>query len=425
MAAPGAEAKVVTFILELPFSLPIPDDWQMAPLIARTPAWEGWSGSDFWKLLEWPGSKSLPDKAMPGTQLRFRRVSVRSAPPLRAADEAFADKVRPQLNRRERLARWWGLRRADRGVHFMRSVVSMSTFVAPPDTPEEGDSEEELVWLRKRFYESLGDLNRFLTGLSMAAADWRIGRLGAGQLPPVLPIIVDHVRPGDSPGRWPIHLLVSIRPDAPEPRSEDDPPPDFAWRASGMLSGANKGMEPYMEFFALVEDAWAYSLLGESTRCVITLGTAVEVLVSTTIREAAVRLGWSVERSADASSAWLKDQVGVHLAHLLGREITLEDPQSAWGAWWSTTYRLRNAAVHDGRQLDADETVAAKEATARVIRELRADLAAQESLGDLASALKIDFTDDEHDFQWRMIQVLPFSLRRIREAASRAGSPAI
>lgn len=414
MANEMNEAKVVTYVLELPFSLPIPHDWQMSPLLKRTAGWEGWTGRDFWHLLERPGPGSLPEHSMPGTQIRFRRVSLRSAAPLRAADEAFADKVIPLLNRRERLARWWGLRRADRGIEFMRSVVSISVFVAPGDIPDT-DTEQELDWLRDQFYTGLADLNRFLTALSMAAADWRVGRLGAGQLPPLLPIVIDHVKPGDSPGRWPIHLTVSIRPDAPELKTTSEPPPDFGWRAQAMLSGANGGVEPYMEFFALIEDAWAYSLLGESTRCVISIGTAVEVLVSTTLREGGARLGWSADEISKASAAWLQKQVTTHLAKLLDRAIDIEDSSTSWGAWWSSAYQLRNEAVHDGRQISGADAVAAKNATAQLMRELRADLAKQEALADLSSAIKIDFTEADQDYRWRLVHVLQFSLRRIQK----------
>jgi hypothetical protein len=419
MTNEGNEAKVVTYILELPFSLPIPDDWQMSPLLKRTPGWKGWTGRDFWHLLERSGPGSLPEHSMPGTQIRFRRVSVKSVPPLRAADEAFADKVTPLLNRRERLARWWGLKRADRGIEFMRSVVSISVFVAPGDIPD-NDPEQELDWLRDHFNTGLAELNRFLTALSMAAADWRVGRLGAGQLPPLLPIVIDHVKPGDSPGQWPIHLTVSIRPDAPELKTTSEPPPDFGWRAQGMLSGASHGIEPYMEFFALIEDAWAYSLLAENTRCVISIGTAVDVLVSTTLREGGARLGWSADEIDKASSAWLKKQVTTHLARLLGKAIDVEDSSTPWGAWWSNAYKLRNEAVHDGRQISGAEAVAAKQATAKLMNELRADLSKQDVLADLSSAIKITFKDADHDYRWRMIHVLPFSLRRIRKAEAAA-----
>lgn len=408
------EAKVVTYVLELPFSLPIPHDWQMSPLLKRTAGWEGWTGRDFWHLLERTGPGSLPEPVMPGTQIRFRRVSVKTAAPLRAADEAFADKVVPLLNRRERLARWWGLKRADRGIEFMRSVVSISVFVAPGDI-RDTDTEEELDWLRDNFYTGLAELNRFLTALSMAAADWRVGRLGAGQLPPLLPIVIDHVKPGDSPGRWPIHLTVAIRPDAPELKTTSEPPPDFGWRAQAMLSGANHGIEPYMEFFALIEDAWAYSLLGESTRCVISIGTAVEVLVSTTLREGGARLGWSADEISKASAAWLQKQVTTHLAKLLDRTIDVKDASTSWGAWWSSAYQLRNEAVHGGRQISGADAVAAKNATAQLMRELQADLAKQEPLADLSSAIKINFTEADQDYRWRLVDVLPFSLRRIRE----------
>jgi hypothetical protein len=352
---------------------------------------------------------------MPGTQIRFRRVSVNTAAPLRAADEAFADKVVPLLNRRERFARWWGLKRAGRGIEFMRSVVSISVFVAPGDIPDT-DTEQELDWLRENFYTGLAELNRFLTALSMAAADWRVGRLGAGQLPPLLPIVIDHVKPGDSPGRWPIHLTVSIRPDAPELKTTSEPPPDFGWRAAAMLSGASQGVEPYMDFFALIEDAWAYSLLGESTRCVIAIGTAVEVLVSTTLREGGARVGWSSDEISKASAAWLQRQVTTHLAKLLGKTIDVKDSSKTWGAWWSSAYQLRNDAVHGGRQISGTDAVAAKNATAQLMRELRADLNEQPALTDLSNAIKINFTEADQDYRWRMVTALPFSLRRIRKA---------
>jgi hypothetical protein len=415
MANDANAAKVVTYILELPFSLPIPHDWQMSPLLKRTAGWEGWTGRDFWHLLERSGSGSLPEHSMPGTQIRFRRVSVQSVAPLRAADEAFADKVIPLLNRRERLARWWGLKRADRGIEFMRSVVSISVFAAPGDIPDV-DAEQELDWLRDHFYTGLAELNRFLTALSMAAADWRVGRLGAGQLPPLLPIVIDHVKPGDSPGRWPIQMIVSIRPDAPELKTASEPPPDFGWRAQAMLSGASHGIEPYMEFFSLIEDAWAYSLLGESTRCVISIGTAVEVLVSTTLREGGARLDWSADEISKASAAWLQRQVTSYLAKMLDKTIDIEDSSTSWGAWWSSAYQLRNEAVHDGRQISNTDAATAKRITAQLVRELRADLAKQEALADLASALKVNFTEADQDYRWRPIHVLPFGPRRIQRA---------
>lgn len=183
-----------------------------------------------------------------------------------------------------------------------------------------------------------------------------------------------------------------------------------------MLSGASHGIEPYMEFFALIEDAWAYSLLGESTRCVISIGTAVEVLVSTTIREGGARLGWSAEDISKASAAWLQKQVTTHLARLLGKAINVEDSSTSWGAWWSSAYQLRNKAIHDGRQLGGGDAVAAKKATAQLMRELQADLAKQEALADLSSALKINFTEADQDYRWRLVHVLPFSLRRIQNA---------
>ncbi|MFL5833143.1 MAG: hypothetical protein ACJ76B_04090 [Solirubrobacterales bacterium] len=420
MGDASLQARVITYILELPFALPIPNDWQMAPLLERSPAWEGWAGEDLWTLLEWPGAKEIPENLMPGTQIRFRRARVKSIPPLRAADEAFGDKVLPFLNWRERLRRRRGLRSADRrGVTLTRSVVSLSSFIPPSEVPGKTGREEELEWLRSQFFVCLADLNRFLTALSMTSRDWRIGRLSAGQLPPLLPVIIDHVSPGEEPGQWPIHCVVSIRPELLDVAVEGEPPPDFAWQASAMVSAANKGAEPYLQFFSFVEDAWAYSLLGEATRCIITLGMAVEGLVSTTVREGAERLGWSAEEREAASAAWLKECVTVHLAKVLNRKIRVDDPGSIWGTWWSTTYQMRNGAVHEGQSYSAADAVRAKEATSAVMREIRSDLAAHQRLTDLADALKVDFPDEEHDYRWEMVQILPASLRRAEKELRR------
>jgi len=407
------QARVLTYVLELPFALPIPNDWQTAPLLERSAAWDGWTGEDLWALLEWPGAKEIPEHLMPGTQIRFRRTRVKSVPPLRAADQAFGDKILPLLNRRERLVRWLGLRRADRrGIKLNRSVVSLSSFVPPPEIPRNADSQEELDWLRIRFFQCLADLNSFLTALSLASRDWRIGRLVAGQLPPLLPVIVDYVSPGEEPGQWPVHCLISIRPDGLDIATNSEPAPDFGWRASAMIRAANQGAEPYMDFFRFIEDAWAYSLQGEATRCIITLGMAVEILVSTTVREGAERLSWSSKDRNSAFSAWLKDRVTVYLARVLDKEIRIDDPKSAWGVWWSTTYKMRNSSIHEGQQYSLADAVRAKEATTALMRELRSDLAVREKLADLANALKVDFPDEEHDYRWEMVQILPASLRR-------------
>jgi hypothetical protein len=54
-----------------------------------------------------------------------------------------------------------------------------------------------------------------------------------------------------------------------------------------------------------------------------------------------------------------------------------------------------------------------------VIRDLRSDLLAGDRLADLADALKVNFSDDEHDYRWEMVQVMPWSIRRAERAQRR------
>ena len=398
---------VVTFILELPRDLPIPNDWKVGPLAERTPAWDGWSGEDLALLTDSP---QFPDHLVPGTRATFRRTTVRTGVPLRAADDAFAELVKPQLSVRHRLQRWYGLRKATKkGLLTSRCVVALSCFVPAVEVPEEIEPGRPLDWFRGQFFTALGWFNRYLATLAMVQGDWRSGHVSIGDLPPFMPILFEEVEPGDVVGVDSTHLVASIRPELPDYAGQPDPPADLGVRALGIVNSANRGNDPYLEAFNMLRDAWAHGLNGEPNRCVIALGTGVEGLVATTIREAGHRMEWKERRIEEALSPWigLKKRVTKHLADLIGQNIDVDDGSNPWGAWWGTAYKMRNRAVHEGQRISMNEAVVAKETSAALVSELRQSLSRQPQLKELASALFLDFNDASHDYDWRPVRVLP------------------
>jgi hypothetical protein len=332
------------------------------------------------------------------------------AVPLRAADEAFADLVKPQLSVKARFGRWRGLRKVTRkGLRASRSVVALTCYVPAIEVPEEIEIDRPLRWFQSQFFSALGWLNRYLAALAMIQGDWRIGQVSIGDLPPFMPILFEEVAPGDVVGVNATHTVASIRPEFPDPAGPPEPSADTGARALARVNSANRGDEPYLETFTIFRDGWAHGLDGEPNRCVIALGTGVEGLVATTIREAGARAGWGTNRIGDALSPWigLKKRVTKHLAELLDEAIDVEDRGNPWGAWWQTAYKMRNRAVHDGESISMAEAVEAKEKTAALISEMRRTLSSKPELENLASALFLDFSTAKHDYDWQPVRILP------------------
>ena len=87
----------------------------------------------------------------------------------------------------------------------------------------------------------------------------------------------------------------------------------------------------------------------------------------------------------------MKKRVADHLGPLFGEEIAIGDEDEPWGRWFVGGYRLRNAAVHEGRILrKADVDGALLEAEA-VVRDVQERLARKTELSHLAERLEVEF----------------------------------
>jgi hypothetical protein len=163
--------------------------------------------------------------------------------------------------------------------------------------------------------------------------------------------------------------------------------------SKGISNAANQGEQPFMLVLRLIHGAEGERLGGDPTKAVIDLNTAIEVLVSTTISTAGPLVDWDQDRIAGAIS-WrtgLKRRVSDHLGALFGEEIATRDESEPWGRWFTGGYRLRNAAVHEGRILRKADVDGALAQAEEVVRDVRERLARKAKFAHLAERLEVEF----------------------------------
>jgi len=161
---------VLTFIVELPYAVPIPGNCPMIEFDARTPGWDGWP-ADQLAILLGDGAPQFPAHLVPGVRTVVRHVDVVTTCPLFAASTAFADWVEPVLSeaavaaRRAETAAW------SSGLGVVRSVVALTRFVPRSEHPVAADMT--VGWMRALFQPALVHLNGTLQALGLTGAGGR------------------------------------------------------------------------------------------------------------------------------------------------------------------------------------------------------------------------------------------------------------
>jgi hypothetical protein len=89
---------------------------------------------------------------------------------------------------------------------------------------------------------------------------------------------------------------------------------------------------------------------GRLVRSVMFAGTAIELLVESTIERAWVPMGLDPTRLPGALSASFRSQLEHQLAKVLGVEIDLAARGTPVAEWWHTGYVLRNDVVHHAKR---------------------------------------------------------------------------
>jgi hypothetical protein len=303
-----AEVLVVTHVLELPRDLLLPDNFGMARFELRDDVFVGWSRDARAGLIGLP--PPTDEDTSPVFRAMFRRINVRTKLPLEAADAAFEGFIRPLSRRRE----WWFRRMSvrlmrRRGFYEWVTVVAASRFVSPSEWP--ADVPEQMDFLRDLLDESLTDLNRYIVALSLARNDVSLTPIAVGDIPALCPVILE-TAPMPTGRRDGISIVLPVHAVVPnQALAHPDPAP--AEHAAQIARSEFFGGQPFFLFLELMQragNAWITKRLAQE---IIELGTAMEVLFSTVIRESSALLGDPQARAAGILAAPLRSQVSDHL----------------------------------------------------------------------------------------------------------------
>lgn len=389
MGASPQPVTLFTFFLELPHALPISAERATVTVDKRSEHWESWSDDQVATILTREPESPFPPEFVPGTRIVVRHVRTTDRPPLLVAEEAFSDWVDALFtagDAAERKARReaWG----EAGVGVVKSVVALSRFF-PRSAHPRGD-EMTAGWLLSQFRLALADFNGLLEALGFVLGRWDVGAIALRDLPAEIPVLIGATQklPDGRPAG--ITFTARIHDAYPVFAENFAPPLQPTEEAAELSNGARHGEQPYFEVFRFIHAAESERLAGDATRAVVDLNTAVEILVSVTLREGGPISGFTAQELEGADSSGLKNKVKKYLAQMFGEEIDIADPSAPWGRWFTDGYQLRNQAVHEGLPLGREAVERAFSQASEVVAEVKDKLNDRDELKALAQKLSID-----------------------------------
>lgn len=390
MSEPEAvEVAAVSWVVELPRDLGLEEGLgpQLMNNLMELP---GWSGR-YEELPDW--SEGPPD-AVPIKRLRFRRAYVDIGMPTAATDLAFGYLRR--LEGKEQRAYEKGLRKRIRqGAKEWKTVCQLTRWYvgeAIPDPPADASDPEPDSPIRTDFVGMLSDLDIWLQAYMVSSGEVDVGSLSLHDLPAHVPWVVDVAAAPDGPrtvrsGMLPIH---SRMPNlvAAEGNLE-------AGRSASLLMVQGPEAFPFFLPLSLLYQAQGHALAGRGRQAVIDMGTAVESLVSTTIKEAMRVRGSPEEEIGQVFEKQWKTIFNRILLETLG--IERGSGGAAHSKWWAEAYKLRTRVVHAGAPVTTAQGEGAVARTWDLFRWTGERLRAQEDLAEMGSAISFNHFADDGD----------------------------
>lgn len=377
-----------TFFLEVGRLLPVPRT-QILSYADRTEGWTGWTPQLLSQMLG-PGAPPIfSETTVPGFRIAFRDVLASIGTPLYAAEVAYEDwldAVTPvAVQARRRATR----SQIGETTHVRQSIVALTRFIPEAEHPRSKDMT--IGWLTEVLRELLAGLNRILDHLSFSARDWALGAVERRDLPAMLPMLVQsthadlHLNVRGTTFAIPLHDDYPYPEELGEPSFDTEP---IQTAVATVISG-NHGEQPFESVFRFLRAANSERIAGDTTRAVIELATAMELLFSQLIAVAGTALSWDQQRidRANSEKTQLRGRVCDHLGTLLKVNIDLTNTTTPWGEWWEQGYGRRNDAVHRGARLNDHDCQAAWAAATRLIAHITTILRLQPTLDSVADRL--------------------------------------
>lgn len=221
---------------------------------------------------------------------------------------------------------------------------------AIPDPPEDPLDPPPESAIRTDFAPMLGELSLWLGAYAMASGQLDIGPLALHDVPAMVPCVLDIPAGPEGPratgsGMLPIHARMPNL--APAEGNVE------AGRSASLLIARGPEAFPFFGPISLLFQAQSHSLAGRSRQAVIDTGTAIESLVTVSIREAMRVRGRSEDDVGELFEAKWKTVYNRSLLETLG--VPVGAGGAAHSKWWADADKLRNDVVHRGMAVAAED----------------------------------------------------------------------
>jgi hypothetical protein len=394
---PRAPVTLFTFFLELTRALPMQSGAMHISYVDRDEEWRGWTDADVAGLLGGIDVEKIPTDSVPHTSMIARHLTEPEPAPLSRIEAAFGDwgmqgLIPPETANRPGAAPEPG----QATIEVVKSVVALTRFV--PQSAHPPGRELTVGALQRIMFDGLVHLNALLEPLGFVADRWEIGALTLADVPPEVAVLVDNAGTLAEDRREMIAFVTEIHDGYPILAGDLDDDGSIAREAIGYHGGEKDGGQPFLEVFRFIHAAEGERLVGDHTRALVDLNTAVELLIRFVLYYGHAITGVPEKTAWEANQAPLKKKVTQYLPELLGREIDIKNPGGPWGAWFGDGYMLRNRAVHEGELLDYDAVERAFGQAGELIADLKTSLIANEQLRELGEQIEVEpYPPDERN----------------------------
>ncbi len=384
-----APVTIFNFFLELTRALPVQSGAMHISYVDRDEEWSGWTDADVAGLLGDIEVEASPAGSVPHTSMIARHLTEPEPAPLSRVEAAFDDwgmqgLIPPETPNRPGAEPAPG--RAT--IEVVKSVVALTRFV--PQSAHPPSRELTVGALHRIMFDGLVHLNALLEPLGFVAGRWEIGALTLADVPPEVAVLVDNTGTLPEEQRKMIAFVTEIHNGYPVLAGDLEDDGSIAREAIGYHGGEKDGGQPFLQVFRFIHAAEGERLVGDHTRALVDLNTAVELLIRFVLYYGHAMTGVPEKVAWKANQASLKQKVKRYLPELLGRGIDIEDPGGPWGAWFGDGYMLRNRAVHEGELLDYDAVERAFGQASELIDDLKKSLMANEQLKKLGELIEVE-----------------------------------
>jgi hypothetical protein len=386
---PRAPVTIFTFFLELTRALPVQSGAMHISYVDRDEEWSGWTDADVAGLLGGIEVEAIPAGSAPHTSMIARHLTEPEPAPLSRVEAAFDDWGMQGLIPPESANRSGAEPEPGRAtIDVVKSVVALTRFV--PQSAHPPGRELTVGALHRIMFDGFVHLNALLEPLGFVAGRWEIGALTLADVPPEVAVLVDNTGTLPEEQRKMIAFVTEIHNGYPILAGDLEDDGSIARQAIGYHGGEKGGEQPFLQVFRFIHAAEGERLVGDHTRALVDLNTAVELLIRFVLYYGHAVTGVPEETAWEANQASLRKKVRKYLSELLGREIDIENPSGPWGAWFGDGYMLRNRAVHEGELLDYDAVERAFGQASELIDDLKTSLMANEQLRELGERIEVE-----------------------------------